>query len=139
LFFKEKNKRIFTTIGAKTHQTMYELLFWRYLEEVYLNHHEVYEALVEKEEVEGLEKLPVEVIMNRIASVFSDWEKVDDNSWQNTKGKGAFQVISTPQSVKIDCYGTVGKTMDKLVDLMEEFKCPLYDPQVPERYDEMSE
>jgi hypothetical protein len=123
----------------KKHQTMYELLFWKYLEEVYLNHHEVYEALVEKEEVDGLEKLPVEVIMNRIASVFSQWEKVDENSWQNTSGKGAFQVITTPQSVKIDCYGTEGKTMNKLVALMEEFKCPLYDPQIPERYDEMSE
>jgi hypothetical protein len=29
--------------------------------------------------------------------------------------------------------------MNKLVDIMEEFKCPLYDPQVPERYDEMNE
>jgi hypothetical protein len=29
--------------------------------------------------------------------------------------------------------------MDALVNIMEEFKCPLYDPQVPERYDEMSE
>ena len=109
------------------------------MDEVYLNHHEVYEALVEKEEVEGLEILPVEVIMNRINSVFSQWERVDENSWKNNAGKGAFQVIVTPQSVKIDCYGTEGKTMNKLVDVMQEFKCPLYDPQVPERYDEMSE
>jgi hypothetical protein len=29
--------------------------------------------------------------------------------------------------------------MNLLVDTMAEFKCPLYDPQVPERYDEMSE
>jgi hypothetical protein len=29
--------------------------------------------------------------------------------------------------------------MDLLVSVMEEYKCPLYDPQVPERYDEMSE
>ena len=118
---------------------MYELLFWRYLDEIYLNHHEVYEALVEKEQVDGLETLPVEVILNRIASVFSEWENVDENSCQNTQGKGAFQVISTPHSIKIDCYGTEGKTMNKLVALMEEFKCPLYDPHVPERYDEMSE
>jgi hypothetical protein len=27
--------------------------------------------------------------------------------------------------------------MDLLVSVMEEYKCPLYDPQVPERYDEM--
>ena len=114
-------------------------MLFRSLEEVYLNHHEVYEALVEREDVEGLETLSVEVIINRIASVFSKWERVDENSWQNTSGKGAFQVISTPQSIKIDCYGTEGKTMNKLVEIMEEFKCPLYDPQVPERYDEMSE
>lgn len=124
---------------SKNTQRMYELLFWRYLEEIYLNHHEVYEALVEKENVEGLQELPVELIVNRINSVFSDWERVDENSWKNPKGKGAFQVITTPQSVKIDCYGTEGKTMNKLVEVMEEFKCPLYDPQVPERYDEMNE
>lgn len=118
---------------------MYELLFWRYLEEIYLNNQEVYEALTEKEEVDGLAILPVDVIVNRINSVFSEWERVDENSWKNTKGKGAFQVTATPQSVKIDCYGTEGKTMNKLVDIMQEFKCPLYDPQVPERYDEMNE
>jgi hypothetical protein len=118
---------------------MYELLFWRYLEEVYLNHQEVYEAIEEEQFVDGLEELPITVILNRISSQFSTWEKVDERSWKNTNGKGAFQIRTTPQSVKIDCYGTEGKTMDRLVALLEEFKCPLYDPQVPERYDEMFE
>jgi len=138
-FVKNNLYFLILLIWLKKHLTMYELLFWRYLDEIYLNHHEVYESLVEKEEVDGLEKLPVEVILNRINSVFSKWERVDENSWKNTEGKGAFQVITTPQSVKIDCYGTEGKTMNQLVDVMAEFKCPLYDPQVPERYDEMSE
>jgi hypothetical protein len=118
---------------------MYELLFWKYLDEVYLNHHEVYEAIDHQQEVEGLEELPIAVIMNRINSVFSNWEKVDENSWKNTNGKGAFHIKTTTQSIKIDCYGTEGKTMNLLVDTIAEFKCPLYDPQVPERYDEMSE
>ncbi|MNQ01818.1 hypothetical protein D3C85_144820 [compost metagenome] len=118
---------------------MYELIFWRYQDGIYLNHQLVYEALVEEEIVEGLEDLPVMVIVNRINSVFSNWEKVDENSWKNPNGKGAFQVKTTPQSIQIDCYGTEGKTMNLLVDTMEEFKCPLYDPQVPERYDEMNE
>lgn len=118
---------------------MYELLFWRYEEGIYLNHHLVYEALDDNEEVEGLEKLPVDVILNRINSVFSKWERVDENSWKNNEGPGAFYVKTTPNSVKIDCYGTVGTTMDKLVDILDEFKCPLYDPQVPQRYDEMFE
>jgi len=118
---------------------MYELLFWQYQDGIYLNHHLVYEALVEQQEVEGLETLPVQVILNRIASVFSNWEKVDDNSWKNPKGKGAFQVRTTRQSIQIDCYGTEGKTMNLLADTLDEFKCPLYDPQVPVRYDEMNE
>ena len=118
---------------------MYELVFWRYLDGFYLNHQEVYEAIIEQQEVAGLEELPTTVILNRINSVFSKWEKVDENSWKNPTGKGAFQVEVTPKSVQIDCYGTEGKTMDILVDTMAEFKCPLYDPQVPERYDEMSE
>ncbi|RTZ06662.1 hypothetical protein EKM05_12090 [Flavobacterium sp. GSP27] len=119
---------------------MYELVFWKYLEGIYLNHHEVYEAVSEEQaEIEGLEALPVQVILNRIASVFSKWEKVDENSWKNNNGAGAFHIRMTSQSVKIDCYGTEGKTMDTLVNIMDEFKCSLYDPQVPERYDEMSE
>ena len=118
---------------------MYELLFWRYKEGIYLNHHEVYEALDDLKEIEGLEVLPVEVICNRINTLFSKWERVDENSWKNQNGNGAFHVKTTNQSVKIDCYGTEGKTMNVLVSILEEFKCPLYDPQVPERYDEMSE
>jgi hypothetical protein len=118
---------------------MYELIFWKYLEGVYLNHQEVYEALEDEPTIDGLEELPVQVILNRIVAVFSKWEKVDASSWKNTTGVGAFHVRTTTQSIQIDCYGTEGKTMDKLVDIMEEFKCPLYDPQVPERYDEMSE
>ena len=118
---------------------MYELVFWKYLEGVYLNHQIVYEALMEEETVEGLETLPVGVIINRIASVFSKWERVDDNSWKNPNGKGAFQVKTTSQSVQIDCYGTEGKSMDILVGVLEEYKCPLYDPQIPERYDDVWE
>ena len=118
---------------------MYELVFWQYQECVYLNHQLVYEALLEQEMVEGLEELPVTVILNRIASVFSSWEKVDENSWKNSNGKGAFQVKTTSQSILIDCYGTEGKTMELLASTLEEFKCPCYDPQVPVRFDEMNE
>jgi len=118
---------------------MYELLFWQYQDGIYLNHHLVYEALVEQQEVEGLETLPVQIILNRINSVFSSWEKVDENSWKSANGIGAFHVKTTPQSIQIDCYGTEGKTMNLLADTLDEFKCPLYDPQIPVRYDEMNE
>ncbi|SHG05122.1 hypothetical protein SAMN05444396_10439 [Flavobacterium segetis] len=119
---------------------MYELLFWNYIEGIYLNHHEVYEAIIEEQsDIDGLEELPVQIILNRIAKVFLKWEKVDERSWKNNDGLGAFHIRTTPQSIKIDCYGTEGKTMDTLVNIMEEFNCALYDPQVPQRYDDMAE
>jgi hypothetical protein len=114
---------------------MYELVFWIYQDGIYLNHHLVYEAIAEEEHVEGLEDLPTTVILNRINTLFAKWERVDEKSWKNKNGPGAFHVRTTSQSIKIDCYGTEGKTMDILVNVLEEFKCPLYDPQVPERYD----
>ena len=114
---------------------MYELLFWKYEEGIYHNHHEVYEALCDQQFVDGLETIPTAVIINRIAGLFSEWERVDENSWKNNKGPGAFHIKNTLQSIKIDCYGTEGKTMDVLTNALEEFQCPLYDPQVPVRYD----
>ncbi len=118
---------------------MYELVFWKYNDEIYLNHQLVYEAIDEQQLVDGLEDLPITVILNRIENVFSDWEKVDENSWKNANGNGAFHIKTTTQSVKIDCYGTEGKTMDLLANTLEEFKCSLYDPQIPVRYDEFNE
>ena len=82
---------------------MYELLFWRYKDGIYLNHQEVYEAIEEQEAVEGLEDLPTVVIINRINSLFSKWERVDENSWKNNQGKGAFHIKTTPQSIKMNC------------------------------------
>ena len=94
---------------------MYELLFWQYKDGIYLNHHLVYEALVEQQEVEGLETLPVQVILNRINSVFSNWEKVDENSWKNTKGKGAFHIKTTPQSIQMRIFNENPESFDHQV------------------------
>ncbi|PDS26239.1 hypothetical protein [Flavobacterium branchiophilum] len=118
---------------------MYELVFWQYQEGIYLNHQLVYESLAEGNAVDGLENLQIDIILNRINNIFKDWEKIDDDSWKNPKGKGAFQIKTTLQAVFIDCYGTEGKIMDKLVAILEEYHAVLYDPQIPIRYDEWNE
>jgi hypothetical protein len=46
---------------------MYELLFWKYLDEVYLNHQGFMSQ--KRGTVQGLEELPVQ-FLNRIASFF---------------------------------------------------------------------
>jgi hypothetical protein len=113
----------------------YDLDFWKYKKGVYLNNQEVYEQCSDDQLVEGLEDLPMDEIRQEVCKEFSDWQTEDDESWENPKGKGAFQVFTTKQFVRFDCYGMSGDDMNRLIDIMIKFDCPLYDPQVPERYD----
>ena len=113
----------------------YNLSFWKYKENSYLDNHKVYETLCDEGNIEGLENVPVDEIREKIAKAFSDWNKVDENSFENSN-KGAFQITTISQSVMIDCYGMDGEDMNKFIDILFEYGCPLYDPQVGERYDD---
>lgn len=112
----------------------YDLNFWKYKPGISLDHQAVYGQLSEGEEVEGLEDLPIEALLARIGEVFSDWEQLDRLNYESP-GRGAFQLSTTRQSLRVDCYGMVGEDMNHFIDIGAEFACPLYDPQVGQRFD----
>lgn len=113
----------------------YDLDFWKYQDGVYLDNQTVYEkACCDGDRVEGLEELPIGQIRQRIADSFADWQRLDGDNYEK-KGAGAFTVFTTSQIVRIDCYGLSGFDMNRLIDILLEFDCPLYDPQLPARFD----
>lgn len=114
----------------------YDLDFWKYQNGTYLNHQEVYEKCSDEQIVAGLEDLPIDAILKDIQTEFVDW-KVEESTtdYENPQGKGAFQVFTTRQFVRFDCYGMAGEDMNRIIDVMIKYDCPLYDPQVPQRYD----
>lgn len=112
----------------------YDLDFWKYRPGIYLQHQELYERLLRGGTVEGLQYLPVTEIRSRIAAVFGDWEQIGDDDWEK-EGKGAFRVFTTTQFIRIHCYGMEGSEMNKFVDILYAYECPLYDPQVARRFD----
>ena len=59
---------------------------------------------------------------------------MDDNSWQSDQ-TGFFQLRTTSQLVQVVCYSMEGEDMNKIIDVMLKFNCPLYDPQVGQRFD----
>jgi len=61
---------------------MYELVFWNYKEGIYLNHHLVYEAIAEEQLVDGLEELPITVIVTESILFFQN-----GNVWMRIVGK----------------------------------------------------
>ena len=113
----------------------YDLNFWKYKNNVYLNNQEVYEKCSDGETVEGLDELPIIEIKKQIAKEFSEWF-LESDFFENPKGEGAFDVFTTSQFVRFNCSMKMqGEDMNRLIDVMLKHDCPLYDPQVPQRYD----
>ncbi len=112
----------------------YDLNFWKQRAGVQLDPQEVYERLSNGERVAGLEDLPIDRMLARVAETFSaGWDRLDELTWESADA--TFQVSSTPQSFRIDCYGMAGEAMDTLIDIGREFDCPLYDPQTGVRFE----
>lgn len=67
--------------------------------------------------------------------VFSgNWQKVGRDTWE-ADAAGAFQLYVMPQLICANCTGMAGEDMNKIIDVLLEFNCPLYDPQVGKRFD----
>lgn len=99
-----------------------------------MDHQAAYEQLSDGNNVDGLEDLPIDQIRARIAQSFTQsWQQIDKNTWEGETG--AFQLFTTHQFFRVTCYGLSRDAMNSIIDVLVEFRCPLYDPQVGERFD----
>lgn len=113
-----------------------DLNFWRYRENAAHDHAAVYQtACCNGKAMEELEYLPVDEILKKIAAVFSDWTIQDEGRDFEKEGHGAFQIFTTSQIVRFDCYGMQEGDLNSLMDILIDFGCPVYDPQISERFD----
>lgn len=113
----------------------YDLNFWKYKDGAIHDNQKIYEsACCDGEISEALENLPIEDILNKISCAFSDWTSLNNNQYEK-EGKGSFEIFSTPQIIRFDCYGMQESDMNSLMDILIEFGCPLYDSQISERFD----
>ncbi len=112
-----------------------DLNFWKYKEGAAHDDSRVYElACCDGGHMDVLEPLPIDEIIGKTAAVFSGWDS-PDNCHYEKENRGAFEIFTTPQIVRFDCSGMLGEDMNALIDILAEFGCPLYDPQVPARFD----
>lgn len=112
-----------------------DLNFWKYKEGAVHNDIKVYEtACCDGEIFDGLEDLPIDEITGTISSVFSSWNSIDKYNYEKD-GNGSFQIFTTSQIIRFDCYGMFGPHMNLIIAIMHDYGCPLYDPQAQERFD----
>lgn len=113
-----------------------DLNFWKYKEHAIHDHAAIYQtACCDGQLREELETLPIEEILKKIYFTFSDWTVQDGGKDFTKEGHGAFQIFTTPQIVRFDCYGMPQTDINTLMDLLIDFGCPLYDPQIATRFD----
>ena len=111
----------------------YDINFWRQERPLELSAQEIYERLNKREPVEGLAKLPVEQILARLKHAFPDFDPAEDFPLART-AEGSIEFGWSDYHFRFDIRGICGDCQ-KLVDIMSEFDCPMYDPQVGKRYD----
>ncbi len=111
------------------------LAFWKYENGTYLDNQKVYEkACCEEIHTDGLSILPIGDILHMVNEVFCNYDKLDEYNFENSVG--SFTVFTTEQTVLFDCSMSMPKTeLNKIIDIMLEFDCPLYDPQITTRFD----
>lgn len=116
-----------------------DLNFWKYQNDTYLDNKMVYQnACCNHENVEGLEVLPIEDILKEITTAFPDWRAIDALNYEKEEGQGSFQITTTPQTVRFDCYSIEQADMKRFSSVMSKFECPLYDSQQGVRFDKIA-
>ena len=115
-----------------------DLNFWKYEKNTYLDNATVYQnACCNHEKVEGLEVLPIEDILKEISAAFHDWDAIDAFNYEKKGEQGSFQISTTSQTIRFDCYSMEQADMKRFSAIMSKFGCPLYDPQQSVRFDKI--
>ena len=113
----------------------YDINFWKQTRPLEISAQEIYERLSRGEqEIDGLAELPVDQIKQRLKEAFPDYDPQDPFPLIQTE-HGSIEVLHSRQSFRFDLRGETEEVHNRLVEIMADFGCPMYDPQRGQRYD----
>ena len=111
----------------------YDINFWKLQHPLDLTPEQIYGRLCKREPVEGLAKLPVDQILERLKQAYPDFDPTESFPMARTC-EGSIEFGWSDQHFRFDIRGICGDCQ-KAVDIMTEFGCPMYDPQLNKRHD----
>lgn len=110
-----------------------DLSFWKVKENTQEENSQIYKMLSEGKYLDYIEKLPSEQILQDFKVAFKEWEMTDDFWFEN--GDEKFQLFLTEQFVRTDCYSMAEENLNKIMDILFEYDCPLYDSSIDVRFE----
>ena len=109
-----------------------DLSFWKENELPEIKASDVYKALLGGEKLDFVCELPTEQILSDVKKEFSDWNQIDAYNYE--KDDAAIEIFANDQIFRFDCYSVSEADMNKIIDIMLNYECPLYDSAIDVRF-----
>lgn len=110
-----------------------DLNFWKYKTDTVQNDEAVYNKLIAGIRVDAVEDLPVKNILLHVKDVFKEWNWTSQTTLE--KEEQMIELFMTDQIIRFDCYSVTDDNMNSIIDIMNEYKCPLYDSSISIRFE----
>jgi hypothetical protein len=117
----------------------YELIFWRQQPGARLDPAETYRALINGKDPAGLDEIPIEQLLEGLAEAFPGAERevnagVEWLVWARPDSSAILEVTWSRRHLRADCRHLGNDEMNRVIDTAISCGCPLYDPQIGERF-----
>lgn len=110
-----------------------DLSFWKTKKDLHIKNSEIYEDLTKGKYLDHICEIPSEQILQDFKCEFAEWKHSDDSYFEN--GDEAFELFISKQFVRVDCYSMTEQNMNKIIDILLKYDCPLYDAAIDVRFD----
>ena len=111
-----------------------QLVFWKYQDGIYLDNKKVYQSICDDKTIQGLANLPVSEMKEKVKRIFSNYDMLDEQNFESANG--SFTIFENSKYVIFDCsFSMPVDDLNKIIDIMLEYDCPYYDPQIEIRFD----
>jgi len=117
----------------------YDLVFWRQEPAMSADPNTTYAALNEGASVDGLVPIPSEELIGDLSLAFPTAVRERNGSgewltWVSADGQDSFEAVWSRQHMTVTCRYLHSDDMNRIVDIGIAHACPLFDPQVNERF-----
>ena len=105
----------------------------------------MYQSLIDGRAVEGLVTLPITSILPELVVALpgsvreSNGEGLEWIDWSSEDDQSSVQIWWSDVHVCADCRNASYDVVNRIIGVLHGFGCPLYDPQVDERFDSSAE
>ena len=119
----------------------YDLAFWKQDNDHHVEPSAVYRSLIDGRAMAGLATLPIESILRDVVAALpgavresnpAGWETID---WVDEDDQWSMQISWSDLHVLADCRQVPYEVANRIIGVLADFGCPLYDPQVDKRFD----